>query len=298
MLAALAAFAASALAQTGKTTAPFNECPAIGSAPTCQILYIFNSNGSITSVVDPNVGPYDGSEDTLIGVLNLSGVTQTSLTISGVGATGLPIFSFDGDGICTYAPFTGSSYCSGTYYQTDPGDYAGPQNTFTNISADQKTGTITFTGGLTNNSYTYFSLEDAFNASTPPPVAQQGLKYYPMTPCRLVDTRTAVGTFGGPIMSANQTRTFPIQSSQTCNVPSVAQAYALNVTVVPSGALSYLTIWDAGVTQPLASTLNSPAGQIVANGAIITAGTPNGAVSVFVTNPTHLIIDINGYFAP
>jgi len=35
----------------------------------------------------------------------------------------------------------------------------------------------------------------------------------------------------------------------------------------------------------------------VANAAIVPAGT-NGAISIFVTNPTHVILDINGYFAP
>jgi hypothetical protein len=35
----------------------------------------------------------------------------------------------------------------------------------------------------------------------------------------------------------------------------------------------------------------------VANAAIVPAGT-NGAISVYVTDPTHVVIDINGYFAP
>jgi hypothetical protein len=66
---------------------------------------------------------------------------------------------------------------------------------------------------------------------------------------------------------------------------------------VPPGPLYYLTTWATGVTQPLVSTLNSFDGRIVANAAIVTAGT-NGAVSVFVTSLTDLIMDINGYFAP
>jgi hypothetical protein len=35
----------------------------------------------------------------------------------------------------------------------------------------------------------------------------------------------------------------------------------------------------------------------VANAAIVPAGA-NGAVSIFVTDPTHVILDIDGYFAP
>jgi len=61
--------------------------------------------------------------------------------------------------------------------------------------------------------------------------------------------------------------------------------------------LSYLTAWPTGASQPLVSTLNSFDGAVVANAAIVPAGT-NGAISLFVTNPTHVILDINGYFAP
>ena len=66
------------------------------------------------------------------------------------------------------------------------------------------------------------------------------------------------------------------------------------MTVVPSGPLNYLATWPAG-TQPLVSTLNAVEGQVIANAAIVPAGT-NGAVNVFVTNTTHVIIETNGYF--
>src|SRR5260370_42550483 len=69
------------------------------------------------------------------------------------------------------------------------------------------------------------------------------------------------------------------------------------MTVVPSGALSYLTTWPAGQAQPFVSTLNALTGTVTANAAIVPAGA-SGAVNVFVTNPTDLVIDINGYFAP
>jgi hypothetical protein len=43
--------------------------------------------------------------------------------------------------------------------------------------------------------------------------------------------------------------------------------------------------------------LNSWDGCVVANAAIVPAGA-NGAISVFVSNSTDVILDINGYFAP
>ena len=85
--------------------------------------------------------------------------------------------------------------------------------------------------------------------------------------------------------------------SSACGIPPSALAYSLNATVVPPSTLGYLTLWPTGETQPFVSTLNSPKGAIVANAAIISAGT-NGEVSAFASSATHLVLDINGYFAP
>jgi hypothetical protein len=128
--------------------------------------------------------------------------------------------------------------------------------------------------------------------------AQSQQNFIPVTPCRVADTRLATGTFGGPTMAAGSTRNFPIPSS-SCGIPSTATAYSLNVTVVPAGGpLFYLTIWPTGQAQPVVSTLNSDSGLVVANAAIVPAGTSatGGAVSVYVTNATDVILDIDGYF--
>ncbi len=122
------------------------------------------------------------------------------------------------------------------------------------------------------------------------------LEFYPLAPCRLVDTRNAAGSLGGPSLVGAASRTFPILSSP-CNIPATAKAYSLNFTSVPKGPLGFLTTWPAGSTQPLVSTLNAPTGAVTANAAIVPAGT-NGDISVFVTNSSDLVIDINGYFAP
>jgi hypothetical protein len=132
----------------------------------------------------------------------------------------------------------------------------------------------------------YFAAPGSFGA----------LSFYSVTPCRVADTRNANGPFGGPSLVAGGTRSFTIPAG-ACSIPSTAQAYSLNVTVVPQGPLSYLTAWPAGTSQPLVSTLNSFDGSIVANAAIVPAGA-SGAISVFVTNSTDVILDINGYFTP
>lgn len=127
------------------------------------------------------------------------------------------------------------------------------------------------------------------------------LAYYPVTPCRIADTRTGYGfsgSFGPPSLSGGATRSFPVLSS-SCNIPSVAQAYSLNFAAIPPGALGYLTVWPYGESQPTVSTLNDGTGTVVANAAIIPAGMDSGgSINVFAPEPTDLVIDIDGYYAP
>jgi hypothetical protein len=127
----------------------------------------------------------------------------------------------------------------------------------------------------------------------PVPTAVQ---FVPVTPCRVVDTRGTSGPFGGPAIPGGTSRSFAIPSGPCKGIPTNASAYSLNVTVVPPGPLSYLTIWPTGEGQPTVSTLNSPDGRTKADAAIVPAGT-SGAVSVYVSNTTNVLLDINGYFA-
>lgn len=126
------------------------------------------------------------------------------------------------------------------------------------------------------------------------------LSFYPLTPCRVIDTRSdsgfSAGAFGAPSLVANVARNFTIPASN-CVVPNNAQAYVMNFTVVPKGPLNYITTYPAGVARPFVSTLNSPQGRVLANAAIVPAGT-NGAISIFSPDATDVIVDMSGYFAP
>ena len=115
----------------------------------------------------------------------------------------------------------------------------------------------------------------------------------------MLDTRVGqnkAGAFGPPSLAGYSSRDFPILSGG-CGIPATAQAYSLNMTALPPGPLSFLSTWPAGQPYPNVSTLNSPGGGTLANAAIVPVGT-NGAITVVAGNPTDLIIDINGYFAP
>jgi len=119
-------------------------------------------------------------------------------------------------------------------------------------------------------------------------------RFVPISPCRIADTRNANGPFGGPAIAGGTTRGFVIPNS-ACGIPFTAVAYSINVAVVPRGPLAFLTLWPAGQSQPLVSTLNSFDGRVKSNAAIVPAGS-SGAVSVFATGPTDVVLDINGYF--
>ncbi len=95
-------------------------------------------------------------------------------------------------------------------------------------------------------------------------------------------------------MDANTMRTFPIASSP-CGLPLNAGAYLLNVTVQPSGPLGCLTAWPTGQARPVVSTPNADQGLVLANAALVPAGT-SGSLNIYVLGTTHVIIDTNGYF--
>jgi hypothetical protein len=143
------------------------------------------------------------------------------------------------------------------------------------------------------------------------------LTFVAVTPCRLVDTRGAaagfngLSPFSGPSFVASSTVTFPVQSAAEAaadttpspcgTIPSIAQAYSFNITVIPktAGGIGFVSIWPSGGAQPAVSTINDGSGQILANAAIVPAGGPSGGVSVFNSGPAamDLIIDMNGYYA-
>jgi hypothetical protein len=136
----------------------------------------------------------------------------------------------------------------------------------------------------------YFAIPQASG----PSAALQG--FSTLAPCRVVDTRLANGSLAGPALIAKAVRSFPVLAAN-CNIPSNVTAYSLNITAIPKTTLGYLTLWSSGKQQPLASTLNATTGTVVANAAVLEAGS-GGMIDVFATDETHLVIDINGYFSP
>ncbi len=132
----------------------------------------------------------------------------------------------------------------------------------------------------------------AYYAATPPPVSGPGGAYQPLTPARILDTRTTLG--GHPAqLCAGQTMT--LQVAGVGGAPSGAYAAVMNVTATNTSAASYLTIYPADAPQPLASNLNWTAGATVAN-LVEVRLSPGGAVNIFdAAGHADVIADLAGW---
>ena len=157
-------------------TPPFTECPASGHAPSCNVLIVFNADGSV-GIFQGQTTRIDNDEDTLVGVRNSSGTTIPNVILSSNDANIHP-FAFDGDGMCTTAARSQPRPAGCPYQTTGTGhEYAGPGITYTDISADTTTGKVNFASsctqtttctstpdGLQDGTTVFFSLEDKVDA--------------------------------------------------------------------------------------------------------------------------------------
>ena len=126
--------------------------------------------------------------------------------------------------------------------------------------------------------------------------AQMGpYQFYALAPCRVVDTRNAAGTNGGPMLGTAQ-RNFSIRGN--CGVPLTAKAVSLNVTVTAASTGSWLTIWPSDQAQPFVSTINFDQNTgALANGALVAlAGTANDLAVKNAIGTVHVVLDVTGYY--
>jgi len=118
-------------------------CPVTVNTNTdCGYVFTIGPSGAITGAAVAGAHPYDGQDDTLVGIVNNWNKTFTGP----ISLTGLDIFGFDGDGICTYVTNSG---CAGTGYE-------GPGVKFTVTDANSG---IVNVNGLAAGAATFFSLE-------------------------------------------------------------------------------------------------------------------------------------------
>lgn len=127
--------------------------------------------------------------------------------------------------------------------------------------------------------------------------------FVPVTPARLLDTRTGATTIDGQYAGAGALAAsggsvdLAVLGRGNVVPSSGVGAVALNVTVTGPTAGGFITGWDTGSTQPTAMDLNFATGSTLASLSILKVGA-NGKVS-FANNSggqTQLVVDVVGWF--
>jgi len=135
----------------------------------------------------------------------------------------------------------------------------------------------------------------------------QDLVYTPVTPCRLVDTRsTAAGS-----IAAGATRSFVALnsssftgqggSSTNCGTLGISATVIMIVaTAVTPTAPGAATVFTFGTAQPAAASMQYAAGAIDLNTLAVKIPNPFSSFdfTVHTTAQSHFVFDIVGYFAP
>lgn len=122
-------------------------------------------------------------------------------------------------------------------------------------------------------------------APLPPPTAS---KFYVLTPCRLLDTRSTT-----PLQSGT-TRTFT--ASGKCGVPAGATSISVNVTAVTPPSTGFLTLYAGTGSPPNTSTINFIAGKTLANNALVRLLTDQFSAYYNGAGYLDFLVDVNGYF--
>ncbi|HLY15313.1 MAG TPA: hypothetical protein VKR24_13275, partial [Candidatus Limnocylindrales bacterium] len=130
-----------------------------------------------------------------------------------------------------------------------------------------------------------------------------GLHYFPMSPSRLIDSRSAASQYQlhGPFL-ASQPRQVTVGGE--LGIPADAQAVTGNLTVTGQTAAGHVAITTDSETAPATSTTNFPATGNWANGVLVPLGTGGiaGGTAFWLVykGPAHqstqIVFDVTGYF--
>ena len=127
-----------------------------------------------------------------------------------------------------------------------------------------------------------------------------GTGYVPLSPARLMDTRSGAVTVDGLFSGAGKigptgTRTLSVLNRGGVPVSGVG-AVVLNVTVTEPTAPSYLTVFPSGETRPNTSNLNYTAGVTIPNLVVAKVGADGKVAFYNNAGSTHVVVDVLGWF--
>ena len=121
--------------------------------------------------------------------------------------------------------------------------------------------------------------------------------FLPLTPVRVLDTRTSSATQlgdwdgDGPLQGGS-TVAIPVRSV----VPAGSPVAVVNVTATRAAEAGFLTVYECDASLPNASNLNYLPGDFQARAASVYAPvSADGQVCVYSSATTDLIVDVSGY---
>lgn len=124
-------------------------------------------------------------------------------------------------------------------------------------------------------------------------VTPTAMTAYSVTPCRVIDTRGATGTYGGPALGAGTVRVFPMRGQ--CGVPAAAKALMVVVTIVSPTADGFLVVYPANLPVPGTTTANYSPGLVARSGNSAVTLDVNGQMAVMASSSAQFILDLTGY---
>jgi SpoIID/LytB domain protein len=149
--------------------------------------------------------------------------------------------------------------------------------------------------GLRSN---WFFVPSACDGRVVPPSAglppATPVKFEPVTPARVLDTRTGLGSNTAAALGASCALALPIAG--VGGVPATGvSAVAVNVTATGAQAPGFLTVYPCGVDRPLASNVNYGPGDNVANMAQVRLGV-GGQICIYALATVHVVVDVLGWY--
>jgi hypothetical protein len=122
-------------------------------------------------------------------------------------------------------------------------------------------------------------------------------KYVPVTPARILETRSDNDTFDGEGEGEGQTLAggeFSIRVGDRAGVPDDAAAAIVNVTAVGARGNGFVTVHPCTSPRPTAASLNYVAGVNRAN-ELIAPLDADGDICIFTRTSIHVLVDVVGY---
>ncbi|HEX5497295.1 MAG TPA: putative Ig domain-containing protein [Mycobacteriales bacterium] len=223
----------------------------------------------------------------LAGPLGPHGTVDVQLAgVAGIPATGVTAVVFN---LTAVAPTAGGFL---TVYPTGT---ARPTSSNLNFTAGQTLADEVIATLGTNGRATIFNAAgDTHVLADVSGWFATGSYYHPLTPIRLLDTRTGLGAPApGPL---GDSHTLDVQISGHAGIPATATAVAYTLTATEPTTSTFITAYPAGEPRPATSNLNLTRGQTTAVMAITKLGS-TGAITLYnAAGSTQLITDITGWF--